>query len=150
MFMFLYRCRISNNKINPFDKFMHLPFDKFLHLLINKDMDFSREDILERYVYGKSSKFSPGSEYSYSKSNYEILTLIMDQVYPKGHADYYSFRLFRRLGLEKTFYKGETDYYSLNSRGMANGYFDRYSDEKLENATDLSLTIAAGQTGKRL
>lgn len=118
-----------------------------LDLLNNKDMDFSRENILERYVYGRSSKFSPGEKYSYSHSNYEILTLIMDQVYPKGHADYYSFRLFRRLGLEKTYYKGETDYYSLNSRGMANGYFDRYSKGELENATDLSLTIVAGQTG---
>jgi len=118
-----------------------------LDLLNNKDMDFSRENVLERYVYGRSSTFSPGSEYDYSHSNYEILTLIMDQIYPKGHVDYYSYRLFRRLGLEKTFYKGETNYYSLSSKGMANGYFDRYSNGKLENATDLSLTITAGQTG---
>lgn len=118
-----------------------------LDLLNNKDLDFSRENILERYVYGKSPRFKAGAEYAYSNSNYEILTLIMDAVYPKGHADYYSFRLIRRLGLERTFYKGETDYYSLNSRGMANGYFDRFSDGKLENATDLSLNIAAGQTG---
>ncbi len=122
-------------------------FSVMLDILNNKNMDFSRETILEDYVYGKSPKFSPGQEYSYSNSNYEILTIIMDQVYPKGHVAYYSFRLFSRLGLNKTFYKDETDYFSLYDYGMANGYFDRHSDGRLENATDMSLTIASGQTG---
>ncbi len=119
----------------------------YLDLLNNKNMDFSRESILEQFVFGSKPLFSPGSEYRYSNSNYEIQTLIMDQVYPQGHADFYSFRLFTRLGLEKTYYKKETDYFSLYANSMANGYFDRHSTAKLENATDLSLTIASGQTG---
>jgi D-alanyl-D-alanine carboxypeptidase len=118
-----------------------------LDLLNNKDIDFSRERMLEDYVYGKSPKFNPGDEYSYSNSNYEILTLIMDQVYPKGHIAYYDWRILARLGLRKTFYKSDTTYINLYERGMANGYFDRHGDGVLENATDLSLTIASGQTG---
>ena len=118
-----------------------------MDMLNNKNMDFSRETMLEEYVYGKAPKFSPGREYSYSNSNYEILTIIMDQVYPQGHEEYYYFRLFSRLGLRKTYYKEDTTNVSMYEKGMANGYFDRYSDGMLENATDLSLTIATGQTG---
>jgi D-alanyl-D-alanine carboxypeptidase len=116
-------------------------------LLNNKDMDMSRENILEKYVYRRRILFEPGKEYDYSNSNYEVLTLIQDEVYPNGHADYFSFRLLTRLGLEKTYYKNETDYFSLSNYAMANGYFDRNSSGKLENSTDLSLLIAAGQTG---
>lgn len=118
-----------------------------LDFLNNKDMDMSRETVLDKYVYGKRADFNPGQEYSYSNSNYEIMTLIMDKIYPNGHADYYSYRLFTRLGLNKTFYKNETDYFTLNTFGMANGYQDRNADSRLENATDVSLLIAAGQTG---
>ena len=115
--------------------------------LNNNGMDMSRETVLEQYVYNKRPKFSPGQEYDYSNSNYELMTLIMDEIYPDGHADYYSYRLLTRLGLEKTFYKNETDYFTLSSFGMANGYIDRNADERLENATDLSLQIVSGQTG---
>ena len=118
-----------------------------LDLLNHKDMDFSRETMLEEYVYGKRPKFTSGLEYSYSNSNYEILTLIMDKVYPEGHEAFYAYRLFSRLGLRKTYYKEDTTNVSLYAKGMANGYFDRHSDGRLENATDLSLTIATGQTG---
>ncbi len=107
----------------------------------------SRETILEKYVYRKRILFEPGKEYDYSNSNYEILTLILDEIYPNGHADYCSFRLLTRLGLEKTYYKNETDYFSLSNFAMSNGYFDRNSSGKLENSTDLALLIAAGQTG---
>ena len=121
--------------------------DFSLEMLNNKNMDFNREIILEKYLMGQAAKFSPGTEYGYSASNYELLTLIMDQVYSKGHASFYSFRLIRRLGLNRSFYKNETDYFSLHSNSMANGYYDRMSDGKLENATDLSISMASGQTG---
>jgi len=118
-----------------------------LDLLNNKNMEFSRERILEDFVFGENPGFRAGEKYSYSSSNYEILTIIMDKVYPKGHISYYDFRIISRLGLRKTFYKSDTTYLNLYERGMANGYFDRHGDGILENATDLSITIASGQTG---
>ena len=61
-----------------------------LDLMNNKDMNLLRETVLENYVYNKRPLFTPGDEYSYSNSNYEIMTLIMDEIYPNGHADYFS------------------------------------------------------------
>lgn len=113
----------------------------------DKGLDFSREAILEEYVYGKEPKFKPGTEYSYSNSNYEILTIILDHVLGYHHADWYSNHIFAPLAFSNTYYKNETDYTDLNEQGMAQGYFDRHSDGKLENATDMSLSIASGQTG---
>ena len=118
-----------------------------LDFLNDNGMDFSREAILDKYIYGKKAKFSPGVEYSYSNSNYEVLTLILDHVLNSDHADLYTDRIFQPLGLTQTFYKNETNYDDLHAAGMVNGYFDRHSDGKLENATDLSLAIAKGQTG---
>lgn len=118
-----------------------------LDLLNNKDLDASRDRVIEDYIYNKTPSFEPGQQFEYSNSNFEILTLIMDEIYPDGHADFYSYRLLSRLGLKKTWYKNETDYYSLDSKGMANGYFDRFSDGKIENSTDWSLAITAGLTG---
>ncbi len=118
-----------------------------LDLLNNKNMDYSQETLLEQYVFDRPTLFKAGSKVAYSNSNFEILTMIMDRVYPKGHTAFYSYRLFSRMGLEKTYYKEETDYFSLYANSMANGYFDRHGDGKIENATDLALTISSGQTG---
>lgn len=118
-----------------------------LDVINNKDLNTARELILEKYVHKKSAVSEPGAAFSYSNSNYELLTLILDEVYPDGHADFYTNRIFSRLGLKKTWYKNETDYYTLDSKGMANGYFDRFSDGTLENATEVSLAIAFGLTG---
>lgn len=119
----------------------------FFDFLNNNQLDFSREAVLETYVYDKQPKFSPGTEYSYSNSNYEVLTIVLDHVLGSSHANLYSNYIFKPLDLASTYYKNETNYDDLYENGMANGYFDRHSDGKLENATDLSLTIAKGQTG---
>lgn len=118
-----------------------------LDFLNNNNLDFSREAVLEKYVYGKNPKFSPGIEYSYSNSNYEILTIIIDNVLGTTHANRYTNNIFNPLNLSHTYYKNETNYTNLFTKGMASGYFDRHSDGRIENATDLSLTIAKGQTG---
>lgn len=118
-----------------------------LDLLNNKDVNASRERVLSDFVYNRAPLFKPGEQFEYSNSNFEILTLIMDEVYPDGHADYFSFRILNRLGLKKTWYKNETDYYTLDSKGMANGYFDRFSNGMIENATEWSLAITSGLTG---
>ena len=118
-----------------------------LDYLNNNKMDFSRDAILERYVYGKKPKFNPGVEYSYSNSNYEILTIIMENVLGYDHADRYSDNIFGPLGLTRTYYKNETNYGDLYDLGMASGYFDRHSDGRLENATNMSINICKGQTG---
>lgn len=115
--------------------------------LNDNNLNFSREAILEEYVYCKKPKFSPGIEYSYSNSNYEILTIIIDHVLGTSHANRYTNNIFTPLGLSNTYYKNETDYFDLYSKGFVSGYFDRHSDGRIENATDLSLTITKGQTG---
>ena len=121
--------------------------DLMLSVFNDKNVDFSREAILEKYVYKKTPKAAPGKEYSYSNSNYEILTIIIDHVTGSTHANRYTNNIFKPLGLLNTYYKNETNYIDLHKKNMVNGYFDRHSDGKLENATDMSLMITKGQTG---
>lgn len=111
------------------------------------NMDFKRETVLEKYVYNRKPKFEPGTKYSYSNSNYEILTLIIDNILGESHANRYTKNIFKPLKLTSTYYKNESNYTDLLKSGMARGYFDMDGDGNLEDATDISLIIAKGQTG---
>lgn len=118
-----------------------------LNDFMNHGMDFKRETVLEKYVYDKPLKFEPGTQYNYSNSNYELLTIILDKVLASSHANLYSKNIFEPLGLENTYYKNETNYSGLTDNGTANGHSDMDQDGNLEDATDISLIIAKGQTG---
>ncbi len=111
------------------------------------EMSFARDRILTKYVFGKNPLFSAGEQFSYSNSNYEILTLIADQVLPAGHATWYSDSIFRAIGLKESFYKKETNYQPPFRFSLAQGYFDPFQQKELISATEPSLRIAKGMTG---
>jgi D-alanyl-D-alanine carboxypeptidase len=44
----------------------------------------SHPEILEAYIFGKEPYFYPGTDYSYSITNYTLLAMIVDSVIPKA------------------------------------------------------------------
>ncbi|MEJ0029012.1 MAG: serine hydrolase domain-containing protein [Bacteroidota bacterium] len=50
----------------------------------------------------KTTNFKPGNEYSYSNSNYTILTVIVERVSKQTLEDFTAARLFKPLGMTNT------------------------------------------------
>jgi D-alanyl-D-alanine carboxypeptidase len=101
-----------------------------------------------KYVYDKPALFEPDTDIEYSNTNYVLLAMIIDQVTRTSHADFFTNRIFRPLGLTNTYYKNEPGY--PTPAGYTNTYFDQFSDGKLTNFTDMqsrSATAAYGDDG---
>jgi D-alanyl-D-alanine carboxypeptidase len=97
------------------------------------------------YIYDKDPDFSPGEKVEYSNTNFVLLTLIIDRVTGKPHADFLSERIFKKLALHHTFYKNEPGY--PNPAGLVNSYFDRHSNGRLENITEVAIHFDALTVG---
>jgi D-alanyl-D-alanine carboxypeptidase len=98
--------------------------------------DYTTSDFLH-YIYDKPADFEPGTSVAYSNTNFVLLTLIIDRVTGRPHADFMTERIFKPFGLNETFYKNEPGYPSPS--GMVNSYWDRYGDGNLENITNVSV-----------
>ena len=108
---------------------------------------YSPERLLS-FLHGQSPIFPPGTGYFYSNANYLLLALIVDGLQDGGHAEVFTQRIFRPLGLSSTFYKNEEGYPS--PPGLVNSYQDLAGDGRLMNVSDLAvnnLTIFAGNAG---
>ncbi len=112
-------------------------------LLQNPDTKFLPEDYL-RYVSGKPLDFEPGSRYSYRNTNYVLLALMADAI-TGDHAHYLNQVIFKPLELKNTFYRGNENY--LNYPALVNGYWDRYSNGIVENASKLQRNNVAALIG---
>lgn len=107
------------------------------------DLDFMSDPLGEypperllSYLYGQSAWSSPGSHFFYSNANYYLLALIMDRLVDGGHAEVFSERIFRPLGLNGTYYENETGYPA--PPGIVNSYEDIAGDGRLMNVTDMA------------
>ncbi|MEJ0029548.1 MAG: serine hydrolase domain-containing protein [Bacteroidota bacterium] len=98
--------------------------------------DYTTMDFLH-YIYNKSADFEPGTSVAYSNTNFVLLTMIIDSVTGKPHADFMTERIFKPFGLDETYYKNEPGY--PKPPGLVNSYWDRYGDGKLENITDVAI-----------
>ena len=88
--------------------------------------------------------FEPGSRYSYRNSNYELLSLIADEL-TGDHARHLTELIFKPLGLNNTYYRHEPGY--LTYPQLVNSYWDRHSDGILENVSQMQRTNVSSMIG---
>lgn len=94
---------------------------------------FSHINALRRYGYGDSPYSKPVGTYSYSSTNYLLLTMIMDRIVPEGHEAY--LRAFlHQYGYHQTFYKQTPPSKLVNHYGDLNqdGVKENLSDQTIE------------------
>ncbi len=113
------------------------------YLLQHPNHYFTAEDYLS-YIDNKPLDFTPGSRYSYRNTNYVILALITDAVIG-DHAKFIEETIFKPLGFDHTYYRNDPGY--LNYRYLVNGYWDRYSNGIVENASQLQRSNVASLIG---
>jgi len=101
--------------------------------------NMSIDDLLETYVYGKSLHFIPGSNYSYSNTNYWLLGKIAERLTNQSLHDVMDELIFTPLQMNNTYIDRRND------RNVARGYADLYGNGIL---LDVSLWDNAEGNGK--
>ncbi|MFN8394461.1 MAG: serine hydrolase domain-containing protein [Bacteroidia bacterium] len=88
------------------------------------------EDLLQ-YAYGKEPYFAPGSDVSYSNTNYILLGLLIEHLEGKPLHEVFDERIFAPLGLMDTQFAGKNPV----PEGIARGYIDIYSNLQVIEGT---------------
>lgn len=116
--------------------------DFILDFFNNQSKVYTIEELLE-YVYNKDPLSSPDTEFHYSDANFSLLTLVIDEI-EGNHIQALRNKIFSPLNLENTYFIEDTDNLPI---GLADSYWDRYNDGKIENNSDVQTTLTSGLRG---
>jgi CubicO group peptidase (beta-lactamase class C family) len=83
------------------------------------DRVITQDIALDVIIHQKSLDFTPGAEYSYSNSGYNLAAIIVERVSKQKFADFVAERLFKPLGMTKSSWR---DDYQRLVPGRAQGY----------------------------
>ena len=97
------------------------------------DLEFTVQDYVE-LIYGQPLLSQPGTEFYYSDTNQEILSLIIAEVTGTSYLNQLHERILDPLGMDNTIYTLE--------EALPNGYPPLYSDSNGDGKTDLGLINA--------
>lgn len=106
--------------------------------------DFTTGDFLS-YIYDKPALFRAGDHAEYCNTNAVLVTLIIEYVTGRPHADFLTERIFTPLGLTGTYYKNEPGY--PRPPGLVNSYYDRFDNGQLENITEVAIRFDSLSVG---
>ena len=118
--------------------------DYIAFFLNNPVYTFKSTDYLG-YIKDKKTNFTPGTKYSYSNTNYLVLSLLLDHLDSRGHAKLIQELILEPLQLQQTHYKNAAGY--LQTPQLVNSYWDRFSNGKVENVTLQQRTNVATLNG---
>lgn len=97
------------------------------------------DDLLRKYVYGKSLHFTPGSAYSYSNTNYWLLGQIAEKIAGISMHQLLDEMIFTPLQMEQTWLEKRDD------RNVARGYVDLYGNGVLMDVTSWDRAEGSGR-----
>ena len=103
---------------------------------------FNINDYLD-YARGASAKFSPGEKHDYTNTNYVLLALIADQI-TGDHKRFIQDEILAAFELSNTYYHGQG---FMEKPELVNTYWDRYSNGKIENCSDMHRTNVGSLIG---
>lgn len=96
-------------------------------------------------VYGKPLLFEPGTDFSYSNTNFLLLEKILEQVSRHPYESLLRSEILAPLRLKNTYYNlPEAQARQLS---FPNYYLDRYANEQLENVSTWNLALAKASNG---
>lgn len=116
--------------------------DFIMNFFNNPTQDYSMEELLE-YVYELEPLTSVDTEFHYSDANFTLLTLVIENL----EGDYIQAiksRIFEPLNLEDSYFLDNT---AQTPIGLADSYWDRYNDGKIENNSDVQIALTLGLRG---
>ena len=118
--------------------------EDFIADMLNDPFSITTESLIE-YEYDKKKLFDAGTDYKYSSTGYELLTIIIEKVTGEPHSNYYTTNIFQPAGLYHTYYKNEDGFPGPD--GLVNCYFDRMGNGKIENVSEENNYLTQVLTG---
>ncbi|MBF2003219.1 MAG: serine hydrolase [Synechococcales cyanobacterium M58_A2018_015] len=103
---------------------------------VNLFREWQPQELIE-LIGNQSTDFAPGTDWSYSNTNYILLGLIIEQVTGNSVAAEIRERILDPLGLENTFFAG-----AEAIPPTVSGYWDVNNDGNLDDVSNLSLSWA--------
>lgn len=108
----------------------------------NPTKSYAIEELLE-YIYDKKPLSGVDKEFHYSDANFSLLTLVIQEV-EGNYIEALKSRIFEPLNLEDTYFLENTNDMPV---GLADSYWNRYGDGKIENNSDVQIALTAGLRG---
>ena len=105
-----------------------------------KDNYYSHRDLLD-VALGKPAAFEPGSQFTYTNTNYIVLTLLAERLEHRPFAEQIDKRIVEPLGLSRTYYPGPGE---EDIRGTHPHGYHRNSQGELEDITRKDPSEAGG------
>ncbi|MGD1894411.1 MAG: serine hydrolase domain-containing protein [Cyclobacteriaceae bacterium] len=99
---------------------------------LNADQKWTKEEVLT-YIYGKPAEFEIDASYSYSNTNFLLLSMILEQVSGKSFEELYQEEVFNPLNLSSAYYSEE----QIIPEGVVKGYVDLYDNKQFVESTFL-------------
>jgi len=113
-------------------------FDYYIHFLENciyNDNGIITEDEAFNFIISQENlSFKPGEKFSYSNSNYVLLSLIINRITRRSLGEYADERIFKVLGMNNTFFR-EVASKIINNRAVG------YCTSPLRNSESKYFTI---------
>jgi len=116
--------------------------DFYLAVLNNPNKKWSQTELL-KFIDGTKAVFAPGDTAIYSNTNYVLLSMILEKISGKNHAELLREKIFKPLKLENTFYQPFDDLPSCT----AQGYYDLYRNHTLVNVSNFITGSGNGYGG---
>ncbi len=108
----------------------------------NPTTSYTIEELLE-YVYETEPLSDVDTEFHYSDANFSLLTLVVQEI-EGNYIDALKSRIFEPLNLNDTYFLENRNQIPL---GLADSYWDRYNDGKIENNSDIQIDLTIGLRG---
>ena len=108
----------------------------------NPTKQYTIEELLE-YIYDKDPLSEVDTEFHYSDANFSLLTLVIQET----EGDFIQVlkkRIFEPLELDNTYFLENTNPIPA---GLANSYWDRFSNGNFENNTEIQIAVVTGLKG---
>ena len=106
-----------------------------------KDNYYSHRDLLD-VALGKPAAFEPGSQFTYTNTNYIVLTLLAERLEHRPFAEQIDKRIVEPLGLSRTYYPGPGE---EDIRGThPHGYHRNTPTEEWKDITRIDPSWAGG------
>jgi len=116
----------------------------FISQVIQHPLDyFSAEDCLKS-IAAEDLQFTPGSKYTYTNTNYLLLSLIGDAI-TGDHAAFIKKNIFKPLGLNNTYYGNNHGY--LNGLNLPESYWDVLNVGRPANITQFQQATVVSSKG---
>ncbi len=132
--------QICNHTSGIYDVITNSAF--YLEVLNNQGKFWTAEDLL-KYAKGKPAKFNPGEGVAYSNTNLLLVSMVLEKITGRPHAELLREMIFNPLQMKDTYYH----WHEKLPDFVAQGYYDLHNNGTIMNLSNYNTGSGNGYGG---